>query len=370
MTRSAEAVHGGDVARAALEFGVPAESILDFSANLNPAGLPAGALDRLARDVRDPRVISEYPDAAASTLRRSLSLRLDVPLESIVLGAGADSLILGALRARAPRRCLIPVPAFSEYARACRARGCEIQRIELRADDGFRLPDNAWRMVRPGDLVILNNPHNPTGAGASRAEMLDRIAAIRAAGAAVLADEAFVDYAPDAAITREAASTPGLIAIRSLTKFFGCAGLRVGYAVAEPETARTLAAQLSAWPVTTLALHALVEALEDNDYIRATLDANQQARAQFADSLAELGCRVFPPSANFLFLQLPAGFRATAVRDRLVRECAILVRECDSFENLAPGRYLRVAVRRESENRRLLEGLAAILGPTSCQSST
>ena len=79
--------------------------------------------------------------------------------------------------------------------------------------------------ARPGDLIVLNNPHNPTGACFSRAEMLDRLDAARANGCFVLADEAFIDYAPHAAITREAATRSGVVAIRSLTKFFGCPGL-------------------------------------------------------------------------------------------------------------------------------------------------
>jgi threonine-phosphate decarboxylase len=362
--------HGGDVERVSREFRIPAETILDFSANVNPLGLPARAMESLARAARDGRLLMQYPDPEASVLRSALSQRLEIPVESIVVGAGADSLIHAALRAIAPQRCILPVPAFSEYARACRAFGCAIHPIKLTADEGFALPEGALRASRPGDLVILNNPHNPTGRCATRSEMLDRIAAIRSSGAAVLADEAFIDYVPDAAITREAAAASGVIAIRSLTKFFGCPGLRVGYAVAAPETAHTIAAQFSAWPVTTLALHALAEALDDIEYLRATLERNRRARARLADALERLGCRVFPPSANFIFFQIPNGFHASEVRDTLIRERAILVRECDSFEGLEPGRYLRIAVRSECENDRLTEGLTAIFGQPSCQHQT
>lgn len=354
--------HGGDVDRVSRQFGVPAETMLDFSANINPLGLPARAMERLARDARDEPLLMRYPDADASVLKDALTRRLGLPADSIVIGAGADSLIHATVRAMAPRRCIIPVPAFSEYERASRAYGCAIHRIELTAD--------ALRVVRPGDLVILNNPHNPTGACASRAEMLDRIATVRLAGAAVLADEAFIDYVPDASITAEAASTPGVIAVRSLTKFFGCPGLRVGYAVAAPETACALAAQLSAWPVTTLALNTLAEALGDDGYIRTSLESNRRARAHLVDSIAKLGCRVFPPAANFIFFQIPDAFRASEVRERLIREYAILVRDCDSFEGLERGRYLRIAVRLESENQRLAAALAAVFGQASCRQNT
>src|SRR5207248_9500991 len=253
------------------------------------------------------------------------------------------SLIHQAVRALTPRRCLIPVPAFSEYARACVAYGCAVHSIPL----------NTEAQCSPGDLIVLNNPHNPTGACASRTEMLRRVAGARSAGAAVLLDEAFIDYAPDCAVTGDAAAQPGVIAIRSLTKFFGCPGLRVGYAVAAAETARALAAQLPPWPVSVLALNALAEALRDGDYARETLERNQRARERLSEALGHLGCQVFPSAANFLLLRLADGFAAAHVRERLIREHGVLVRDCDGFEGLEPGRFLRVAVRLESENVRL-----------------
>jgi threonine-phosphate decarboxylase len=349
--------HGGDVERAARESGIPVDRILDFSANVNPLGLPLRAAERLARDAQDPRLLMQYPDADSHGLLRVLSERLSVPPQSVVIGAGADSLIHAAVRALEPRRCIIPVPAFLEYGRACRAYGCAIRTIPLAARE----------QLDPGDLVIFNNPHNPTGACASRAEMLNRIATARARGATVLAHEAFVDYVPGASITREAATQPGVIAVRSLTKFFGCPGLRVGYAVAAPETVSALRAQLPAWPVTTLALNALSEAVGDVAYICDTLKTNERARELLTSALGGLGCYVFPSAANFLFLRLPSTFNAGCIRERMLRDHAILVRECDSFESLEPGRYLRVAVRGETENARLIEALGSLFDKGSCQ---
>jgi threonine-phosphate decarboxylase len=332
------------------------EKLLDFSANVNPSGLPTRAAERLARDACDPRVLSQYPDPQAHELRSLLTLQLDVPEECIVIGAGADSLIHAAVHALAPRRCVIPVPAFSEYARACWAYGCAIHTIPLHASEAFR----------DGDLAVFNNPHNPTGACSSRAEMLDRVANAQSFGAAVLVDEAFIDYTPGDAITREAATQTGVVAIRSLTKFFGCPGLRVGYAVASAETTAVLAAHLPAWPVTTLAMNALAEALRDGDYARETLERNQRDRPRLSEALERLGCQVSPSAANFLFLRLPDRFPSAQVRERLIREYAILVRECDSFEGVEPERYFRVAVRHEGDNARLIEALERVFQGLSC----
>jgi threonine-phosphate decarboxylase len=350
--------HGGLVDAAARQLGVPPEEILDFSANLNPAGLPQRAAARLAREAADPRLIARYPDPETRELKLALAAHLDLPLETIVIGAGADALIHAAIRALAPRACIIPVPAFAEYERACAAVGIAVRRIGLNPETGFRLQPHASRGVATGETIVFNNPHNPTGTCVARSEMLDHIGTARSNGATVLVDEAFVDYAPEAAITRDAAVQSGLIAIRSLTKFYGCAGLRVGYAVASPDTAAAVQYHLPPWPVTTLAANTLAEAIADDEYARATLASNAVRRARLTADLASLGCRVFPGSANFLLLELPPGHQGADVQRRLLETTRILVRACDSFEGLAPGRYIRVAVRCDEDNSRLLNALA------------
>jgi len=356
---SAPYLHGGNIERAAQQTGLPADRILDFSSNVNPMGLPRRAAERLARDAQDPHAWTRYPDPEFAELRCALSRSAAVPPECIVIAAGADSLIHAAVRAVAPRRCLIPIPAFSEYERACRAFGCETVSLPLNPE--FRLPGDVSQRLRAGDLLILNNPHNPSGACATQAQMLELVASARAACAAVLADEAFIDYVPEAAVTQHAATTSGVISIRSLTKFFGCPGLRVGYAVAAPDSARIVAAQLPPWPVTTLAANALAEALQDSDYPVNARENNRRARESFSAALSRLGCQVFPGAANFLLLRVPPGQTAVQIPSSLVREHAILVRECDSFTGLEPGCYLRVAVRGEDENQRLVDALNHVL---------
>jgi threonine-phosphate decarboxylase len=357
-------LHGGDIERAAQQAGVPAERVLDFSSNINPMGLPRRAAERLARDAQEPHSWLRYPDPESGELRSALSRYAAVAPECIVIGAGADLLIHAAVRAFAPRRCVIPIPAFSEYERAWQAFGCETVSFPLNAE--FRLQRDAFQGLHAGDLLILNNPHNPSGACVTQTEMLEHLASARALGATVLVDEAFIDYVPEAAITRHAVTTAGVISIRSLTKFFGCPGLRVGYAVAAPDTAHKITAQLPPWPVTTLAANAVAEALADTDFPAHAREQNRRARENFSMALSALGCQVLPGAANFLLFRVPAGVTSSQIHRALLRERAILVRECDSFTGLEPGRYLRVAVRREDENQRLVDGLIHILREVSC----
>ena len=364
MTTPAE-MHGGNIQHVAKEYGIPPSALLDFSANINPRGLPPGAAKRLAHESSDSALLMQYPDPEAHELRQTLSKRLDVPINAIVIGAGAGALIAAGVRALRPQSCLIPVPAFCEYERACVASNCVVHPFTLDSRAGFTLDLEALsRLMRKNahDLLVVNNPHNPSGAVTDRGAMLHLLDAARTAEAGVLIDEAFIEYAPGAEITAEAARRPGVIAVRSFTKYYGCPALRVGYAVASPETAKRVAAQLPAWSVTTLALDAMVEALKDEAYARATLEENERERSRLSKALAKLGLHVFPSAANFLLLRLPENCCSSAqLREQLIMEHRILVRNCDSFEGLETGHYIRVAVRREPENNRLMEAISESL---------
>jgi histidinol-phosphate/aromatic aminotransferase/cobyric acid decarboxylase-like protein len=355
-------VHGGDVWQVGEELGIAVPEILDFSANINPRGLPPRARERLERDASDTRLLSFYPDPSARRLREGLSEQLGVTREAIVIGPGSESLLAPILRYLQPERALVPVPAFGEYRRVCEQEQIEFSPFPLDRSELFRMP--VERLCdRIGsespDAALLNNPHNPSGA------MLDAHEVRRVGDIAItflatlLVDEAFIDYVPEASLVRDAAIRPGLIVLRSLTKFYGCPALRVGYAVAHPDTIRAIRSMLPTWPVTQLAIDTLAEAVADREYAEASRRENAIERERLADSLSGLGLAVFPSAANYLLLELQADMpTASELRARLIAKHRILIRNCDSYEGLAPGRYVRVAVRAGDENCLLTQALA------------
>lgn len=354
--------HGGDVWQVSEELSITASEILDFSANVNPRGLPPRARERLARDVSDARLLSFYPDPSARRLRAALSEKLGVAADAIVVGPGAEALLAPILRCVQPRRALSPVPAFSEYRKVCEQQQIELAPFPLLRQELLQVPVDritSWiKLERPG-VVVLNNPHNPSGAILTAMEVCRILDAARAAGAPLLLDEAFIDYVPHESLAHEAAGRLGLIVIRSLTKFYGCPGLRVGYAVAHPDTAAAIQSRLPTWPVTQLASDALTEAIGDCQYAEESIRENATERACLADGLKNIGVFVFPSAANFLLLELRAEMpSASDLRNRLIKKHRILIRNCDSYEGLAIGRYIRVAVRSAKENRRLILALA------------
>lgn len=354
--------HGGDVWQVADELGIPASDLLDFSANVNPRGLPARAMQRLAKDASNESLLKLYPDPSARSLRQALSERLAVPMETIVVGPGAEAMLAPALRSTGARSALVPVPAFSEYRRVCARQDVEVVTFALDRSAAFQLP--AGRLCRligaaRFGVVFLNNPHNPTGAILDAHEVHRILDAADSAGTAVLLDEAFIDYAPRSTLVREAARRPGLIVIRSLTKFYGCPALRAGYAISHPDTIARIHSWLPTWPVTQLSMDALTEALKDTEYDRVTLRENEIERAWLQDALASLGLAVLPSAANYLLVELASNMpRSAELRVRMARNHRILIRNCDSYEGLETGGWIRVAVRLRSENYRLIQALA------------
>jgi threonine-phosphate decarboxylase len=355
-------VHGGEVWQVASELGISASDVLDFSANINPRGLPLRARERLAQCASDPNLLRLYPDPSARVLRAALSETLGVAFESILIGPGSEALLYPILHAHRPTKALIPVPAFAEYRRVCEQLKVEVIPYQLERSRCFRpsvLDLCGAIAAERAPFVFLNNPHNPSGSLLSA----DEARRIADAGAAVVVDEAFIDYTPDASLTADASRRPGLIVLRSLTKFYGCPALRVGYLVAHPDEVRRIAAFLPVWPVTQFALDTCVEALADAEHASLSRSENTKRREALAIALQSLGLNVFPSAANYLLVELGADMpRASELRALMLRAHHILIRNCDSFEGLTPGRYIRLAIRDEADNGRLVEALSEVLG--------
>ncbi len=359
-----EIVHGGDLAAIGRRYGIDPAELLDFSANLNPLGPPPSLLRELAAASADVAELQRYPDPAARRLREALARHLDIEPDSIVVGNGAAALLGTALAALEIRHCVVPTPAFSEDRHAVTTAGARWTGVPLDAARAFALePACVVAALRAGaaDACLITNPHNPSGALAGRDVVLQLARDAHAARAATIVDEAFVDYASEASVTRAAAvSEYRLVTIRSLTKFFAVPALRVGYAVAAPALARRIRAALPSWPVTTLAARALAAALADTDYVRRTLAENVRARSRLAVDLTALGFAPNPSAANFLLVALPPEApRARELVQRLVLDARIVMRDCSSYEGLDAGDYVRVAVRTTAENARLLAALAS-----------
>jgi len=349
--RESQTAHGGRVYEAARRWGIAPGEVIDFSANINPLGPPAGVLAVLENCLA-PISLQTYPDL--HIFIAALADKHGVAPDKIVVGPGSAALIFAVLHALMPATVLVIEPGFSEYLRACAAVEAKVLCQQLIEKNGFEPDFDALAQIvelRQCDLVILNSPHNPTGRLYAREELLELIDLAEANDVAVLLDEAFIDYAPQASLLPLAATKSSLIVLRSLTKFYAIPGLRVGYAVCAAGMAAAIRSQLDAWPVSTIALEAGLAALSAEEYAREGRRINTQAREEFAAALHEIGVSVFPSAANFLLVKLPRG-SGSELAHRLASS-RVLIRQCDEFRGLGDA-YIRLAVRTRADNLRLV----------------
>jgi threonine-phosphate decarboxylase len=173
-------------------------------------------------------------------------------------------------------------------------------------------------------------------------------------------DEAFIDYCPTASLTPLAIDQANLIVFRSVTKFFAIPGLRVAYVTAESSKIQTMNRHIAPWPIATIASIAVCAALKDSAYAEEIRLTNGRRRSWLAKQLAQLQIATYPSRANFLLLRFPAEVNVSTVWERMIVDEQIVLRSCTNFEGLAAG-HLRIAVRLEEENERLIHGLERTL---------
>lgn len=316
----------------------------DFSANINPLGVPSSVRQTIIENLDG---IRNYPDPSATELKAAISRRYNVSTENLVLLNGAAEFFYLYFNVTSPRRVIIPVPSFSEYERAARAAGCEVEYICTRSEDNFALDvDN---VNASGACIMLGRPNNPTGTMISLTA-IKKLAEV----ASVVVDESFIDFL--ATESARGLVSENVSVVQSLTKIFAIPGLRLGFAVVNKNLAARLDAAKDVWNVNFLAQKAGVAALSDDDFIVKTRQWLATEQQYFIERLEEIGVKYFNPTANFVLLKFQSPDVAEFILAELRRE-RILLRSCANFIGL-DGSYLRSAIRSRAENIRLLDALS------------
>lgn len=312
---------------------------------------------------RDLRQVRFYPDTENRELRDLIAKEASIAGDCVLFGNGATALLHLVPRVLKPRVAVLLEPSFSEYGSALERESCRIHRLILRPDDGFRLHSeqlfDALRRTR-ADLLILGNPNNPTGTLIPRPLLSELIDVCSKRRIYLVLDESFLDFTEQPSCACEATKNPRLVVVRSLTKFWALPGLRIGYLVAHRSLVAKLSAGYEPWPVNILASAAAAESLRDLRYRKQTLNVLGRERIFFMKQLAELGwLQPFSSETNFLLVHITTpGINSSLLCEQLARR-NILIRDGSNFPGLGR-RYFRVAIRRRSENQRLVEELRSI----------
>ncbi len=307
--------------------------MLDFAVNVRHAAPPGWLLRRLSDRLAD---LAGYPragdhEAAVAAVARRHGVGAD---NVLLLAGGSEGFAL--LPALQPRLAALIAPSFTEPEAVLAAAGVRFEQVVLSAP--FRLA--AARVPESADLVVLGNPTNPTGVLHPREEVLG----LRRPGRLIVVDEAFADAVPGEPESVAALGLPDVLVLRSLTKTWALAGLRVGYALGDPAVLARLAARRPHWPLGTLQLEAITACCAPGALAEAAAGARRLSvlRAEMAAALTGLGLDVVAGAAPFVLFAVPD---AVLMRKHL-SSAGIAVRRCDTFVGLAPG-YLRAAVRPE-----------------------
>lgn len=279
-----------------------AGGVVRLSANENPFGPSPAALDAM-RDAFD--LAWRYPDEAADALVSDLAELHAVTEDHVLLGNGSsDILRLAAAAFSAPgRRCVTADPTFEAIGQYARAAGAEVVKVPLTSDHRHDLE----RMLPAGTgLVYLCNPNNPTGSITPKSQVHSFLARVPTS-TVVVADEAYAEYADSKeyeSLVPRVTAHPNLVVTRTFSKIYGMAGLRCGYAVAQPETIARLRRQQAWDTLNIMAVAAARAGLADREHTERSRRLNRETRSTVAAALDSLGCPVIPPQTNFVMASL------------------------------------------------------------------
>ncbi|HDZ45637.1 hypothetical protein LCGC14_0097520 [marine sediment metagenome] len=369
--------HGGQAKALLAHYGLPADHRLeDFSANLNPLGPPAWVSTWLTHQLAG---LERYPSPDYGVARRAIAAHYQLQPEQVLLTNGGAEAIFLAAALHAGKRGAVLTPSFGEYARACHAHRLSLTEIALPVPH-FALDLEALLASLNGiDVLFLCRPNNPTATLIDFPAMEVLLEQTALIGCRVVVDEAFIDMVGETPQQVSLASLlvryPHLMLLHSMTKFYTLPGLRLGYMLADEATINSAATHQPPWSVNHLAAELVAPLLADKAFARRTHRWLATERPRMMQSLTQLGLETglepllelepvveIVPSHACFFLMRPSaawGITSDTLFEQLLRR-GILVRHTHNFSGL-DGDWLRVALRDEPANRRLVNVLNKVL---------
>ena len=333
---------------------------IDFSSNINPIGISRNVLNVLRKNLT--KLSSIYPDNENTILKEKIIDYLDgkVSYESLNIGNGATELIYNFVRAFVRNQVVIPYPTFCEYELASRKMGAKIKDVPLKE---WKLDvDRILEKTKNSDAIFLCNPNNPTGLFSY--DLIEKLVKKIDRSIKILIDESFIEFVDERKHPRtfieKINEFQNVVVLRSLTKSFGLAGLRLGYCVSHPSIGKKISHNKITWNINGLAQMAGITALENLSHVRRARKIIKSERefmyASINNNLSSFSA--IKSDVNFYLIQLRNG-RSKQIRDLLLEKNGILVRDCSNFRGMND-KYIRVAVRTRSENLSLLNSLESI----------
>ena len=331
---------------------VKPSSVIDFSVNTNPDGPPGWLEDMWPSFFK---AVADYPDPSSQTAAEAIARRLALSPENILLGNGAAEIIHFIARYAAGQKAVIVTPAFSEYEDACRAYGCPIEHVPVDVQNWTLPIEKLVERAKEAAVLFICTPNNPTGQVFQKKDLITLLEKTCTFGTIIVIDEAFFDFAGKESITSEITSFAHLAVLHSMTKMYAVAGLRIGYVAASEGIIAKLKPYRPHWNVNAIALQVAEKIASDTEYAARTRKGINEERERMAGALMAIGLIVLPSDVNFYLLKDPLlGSQKPLLHFLLER--GIVLRHTENFHGL-DGHWLRVAVKKEKDNNKLLTAL-------------
>lgn len=360
------AAHSPSMAALTREGGEGAGPV-DFCIPCNPYFPTPAMFEDMAGRLRD--IITYYP-SSADTITAELCSLLQLPPQCVAMGNGSTELITWIDHLLVRESLAVPVPTFGRWTDQPMETGKRVDMFPLQESSGFALDLAQYAefiRARGTRVAVICNPNNPDGGFLHKHAVVQFMDAMADLDLVVI-DESFLEFADaeaEPSVVQEAMLRPNVVVLRSLGKNFGLHGIRFGYLVANPALAGRIRSMLPKWNLNSFAEHVVFMLKEHGAEYAQSLQQVRRDRLDMAGQLSSLpGLTVYPSQGNFLFVRLPVGAEGTVVRDRMLTEHRILVRECGNKIG-SSSRFLRLVVRPQVDVRRLVSGLEQVLYGTS-----
>jgi histidinol-phosphate aminotransferase len=349
----------------AAKYGVPVDEILRFDLNTAPA--PPELVARVLNANRFETPLSEYPPSDYRRLSEAAAAVYGVEPNQVLVGAGADEILDMCAKAFLARgfNAVVAIPTYGMYRVVSEQRGAEVLPVRrLGRDDGYAIDVDAMRAAaRRATLVWLCNPNNPTGRSEPAGAIERLLAGIEAdarddgrPAPALVIDEAYAEFAGQTLVPL-LQSHERLVVVRTASKAYALAGLRVGFALAQRRTLELIEPYRPPGSVSTISVTVVTEALRSPDVLEANLERTERDRARLYADLSALGWRVEPSVTNFLLVDFASAEEAERVADGLLRR-GLVPRTFPQGHPLVD--HLRFTVRTADDNARLVDAASEI----------
>lgn len=343
--------------------GGRAGEITDFCIPCNPYFPTPAMFDQLGRGLRE--ILTYYP-SGADTITAELCQVLGLNAQTVAMGNGSTELITWIDHLLVHESLAVPVPTFGRWTDQPMETGKRVDMLLLPEAHGFHLdPASFVQFVRTrgSRAAVICNPNNPDGGFLPKQQVIALLDSLQDLDLVVV-DESFLEFSdaePEPSVAAEAVLRTNVIVLRSLGKNFGLHGVRFGYLVSNPSLAGKVRAALPKWNLNSFAETVVFMLKEHRQEYAESLQQARRDRQEMTWRLSQLpGLTVYPSQGNFLYVRLPEGVDGTVLRDRLLAEHGVLVRECGNKIG-SSSRFLRLVVRPQQDVMRLMSAMEQVL---------